>query len=46
MNVKGASDLYVLSNKIAPGGIVRMAQPSGAELRDHQVGDGDGLSRR
>ena len=28
------------------GRVVRVAQPSGAELRDHQVGDGDGLSRR
>ena len=46
MNIKGASDLHVLSNTIAPGGDVWVAQPSGAELRDHQVWDGDGLSRR
>ena len=46
MNIKGATDLHVLSNTIAPGGSLRVAQPSRAELRDHQVGDGDGLSGR
>jgi hypothetical protein len=45
MNVKGASDLHVLSNNRARR-VVWVAQSSRAELRDRQVGDGDRLSGR
>ena len=42
MNVKGASDLYVLSNQIAPGGSFGWHSHPGPTC-DHQIGYGDRL---